>query len=133
MFSSHLPWQVGCVRHFSCKKFIDIERYSASNLILSQVIPISFQTCYVTLSVFSHLSPRITCGLSFFRPLVHIPQSVQTLCPVHTHCQLTFTPRVEEDDDVLAGLVSSCGLALQRASCDREAIQANHCIGRRVD
>lgn len=46
---------------------------------------------------------------------------------------LTFTPGVEEQDEVLVGVVSSCNLVLYRAGHHSEPVQSNHSVGWRVD
>lgn len=47
--------------------------------------------------------------------------------------KLTFTPRVEEHDDVLAAVVSCCRLVLDGAAGHRQPILAAHGAGWRVD
>ena len=110
--------------------------HSASKLIVSPLECKSLQTCYATPPA---SSPFIWLPLSSITCLLlHIPAS--DLCKPsapparsQTAANLTFTPRVEEHDDVLAGVVSSCWLALHGAARHRESVQAAYSGGWRVD
>lgn len=79
----------------------------------------------------SHLGPALLFLLSStFLP--YLPVNPLARSSLSYHQPLTFTPRVEEDDDVLAGVVNCWLLVLRRLSRDSEAEQADHSGGRGV-
>lgn len=80
--------------------------------------------------------PSLITNISSVRHRVmqrHAPLLNSSAAASAPSAKLTFTPRVEEHDDVLAAAVSCRRLALHGAAGHRQPVEATHGAGRRVD
>lgn len=117
------------------RKMLTFWSYLPSNRIASQIVCKSPQTCYAMLpflpSFFS--SHHLRDSSSLLSPVSAPLPCPRSTLPFTPAANLTFTPGVEEHDDVLAGVVSGRRLGRRGGARRREPVQTAHCIGWGVD